>query len=212
MLGLGTDDESDVDETWNEMVEEVERAAAERVQKEREPFRFHVFRDDSGQVTQWALLSDKTVDGVESRVPVTVGSTGEGPSTLWMDYHSRFNGERERNAIFEFVEKEDVVPSNQFWNWLSECVEAVAAFNTQLEEIDDQSAFGNISPDLPPLYDDICGYEKQALNFFGEILIEHRNYTEEQGRLIYEAVRRYDVDDETWEQFTGEAFDNEEDE
>lgn len=193
-------------ETWNEMVQSVEEAAAQRVEKEREPFQFDVFRDEDGELTQWALMTDKTVEGNPSRVPVVTGSETE--SAMWYDYQNRFHQDREQPTVFEWVQKERVVPSNVFYAWLSDAVEAIAQFHAELDKVDDDSVFRDVAPDLPPMYSELNSYEAHALRFFSDILLEHRNYTEDQSHLIHEAVRRYPVDEDVWDAFTGEAFED----
>jgi hypothetical protein len=188
-----------------EMVERLD----EYIKREREPFWFIVFRDEDEQVTQWCLETEKRVDSQESRAPVIVGQ-GEGMSrqVMMFEYSSRYPEDRDE-TVFEYVQREKVIPSNQFYKWLSETVESIAAFHREIENLDNINAFSDLSPELPPLYGNLNGYEKQALRFLGETLVEHRDYTKEQAQLIREAVRRYPVEDSVLEEFTGDAFSEE---
>jgi len=197
-------------ETWDSMVEQVEKAAAREVEKEREPFRFDVFRDEDGDITQWALMTDKRVEDTPSRVPVVAGSETDSRA-MWYDYQNRFHQEREQSPVFEWVQKEHVVPSNAFYAWVSDAVEAVAEFHSELDKVDDESVFRDVAPDLPPLYNELNSYEASTLDFFGNILLEHRSYTDDQLRLIYEAIRRYPVDEDVWDEFTDKKHDDESD-
>jgi len=180
-------------ERYNEMLEEVEEAAARRIQKAREPFRFDVFRNDDDEVTMWTLLADKRVDDEESRVPLAVGlgSAGE-PEAMWFEYGSRFQQDRSED-VFEYSQKEQVVPSNAFYAWVSHAVESVAMFHRELDKLDNEDAFQDPTPDLPPLYANLNEYEREALDFFGDVILNHRDYTDAQADLMYEAVQRYPV-------------------
>lgn len=193
------------DETWNAMVESVEESARRVIERERERFRFEVFRNEEQEVTGWALLSDMTVEGTETRVPIAVGFTEKGGNSLWFEYLSRHHQER-GETTFEFAEKEKIVPSNTFYKWISQAVECVARFNQESENIEDSVAFEELSPNLPSLHEELPVYEAQALDFFKEIIHRHGSYTDEQAQLFIEAMNRYSIDAEYREEFMANSL------
>lgn len=198
------EEESSDEETWEEMKSRVEEAT-EAIEKEREPFRFELFRDEDGNIIQWTLMADGEVNGKTARVPLVHG----GDHAVWFDYPNRYAQERDAPSLFEWGEREELIPSNIFYAWISDAVTNLAEYNSELQKVD-QDAFRNLQPEFPPFYDELAEYERETLEFFRSIVLEHRDYTPYQKRLVFEAVRRYPVDDEVWEEFAG--FDQSEDE
>lgn len=192
-------------DSLEERVEELSEEA-KQLDREREPFKFQVFRDSEGNVIQWVLMQDADVGGEPSQIPVAfgMGEDIDTPASMWIEYTNRIPGEAE-GTVFEFSQREEITPSNTFYKWVAETVEAIAEYNNQIKELDNPDAFNYLSPNLPPLYDELAVYEKAALRFFGDIIVEHNDYTEEQTEVIHEALRRYDMDHTTIIDFMGKV-------
>lgn len=198
-----TEETETTDQEEQEYDYDLVRNLEDRWRRDTERYRFHVFRNGDGEVQSWALMVHKQVEGEPSIVPVTVGINGNNPSdALWFEYLNRHSEDRDE-ALFEFAEKEEVVPSNTFWKWLSECVEAIVEYNRELMKLDSTQPFQDLDPELPPLYNELSYYEDAFLRFFGNNVVYHKDGTEEMVDLLYEATNRYPVDDEVWEALKG---------
>lgn len=190
------------DETEEEETVEGEVASA-HVKREREPFRFHLYRNRSGEVDGWTLLHQRMVDGRPSLVPVTVSQPASG--NIWFEYpvrwHADRNADEHETYVYEFGEgREEVVPSNAFYKWLSQYAETLVAFNEFLQT-NDTRAIKDPEPDRPPLYADLADYEKKMLDRFHNLVNEYREFTDDQYRLIVEGIRRYPPNEQTQEAF-----------